>query len=201
LFKGVAYQCCASDSIIRDEEKRAQMTQWMANASTAKPPAKAADFCVYVNTVYNANIRSGLTLVVAQATQTHAVGSIIGVGSELLDVPKGIRQILSERRVQFDDGCLQERHVRTAAAYNKSVVTAYAADRGNVVLMQRLLTMRKSAQIAAEARDIACSRRILRGRSQGLRRSIWRTTVRVVPGLESSDWSALECLQFILLSF
>ncbi|KAJ1404705.1 hypothetical protein B484DRAFT_404672 [Ochromonadaceae sp. CCMP2298] len=46
LFKGVGYKCRPSSSIIHDNAARAQMTAWMVNASTAKPPAKAADFYI-----------------------------------------------------------------------------------------------------------------------------------------------------------
>jgi hypothetical protein len=56
-FVGVGYKCRPSNSIIHDNAARAQMTGWMVTASTARPPAKAADFCQYVNTTYNANIK------------------------------------------------------------------------------------------------------------------------------------------------
>jgi transposase len=56
-FAGVAYKCKPSHSIITDGPSRAQMTQWMVTASRAKPPAKAADFAMYVNTAFNTNIK------------------------------------------------------------------------------------------------------------------------------------------------
>jgi hypothetical protein len=63
MFRGVAYKCRASNSIINDEAARAQMIQWMVTASTAKPPAKAADFSVYVNTTFNTNIKQRTAMV------------------------------------------------------------------------------------------------------------------------------------------
>jgi hypothetical protein len=57
VFRGVGYKCRPSAGIINDNVARAQMTGWMVAASTARPPAKAADFCLYVNTTYNANIK------------------------------------------------------------------------------------------------------------------------------------------------
>jgi transposase len=104
------------------------------------------------------DIRPRTTLVVAKTTQYYPVGSVIDGESELLEVQKGMKQLLLERGVQFGAGaCLQERHVKQAAAHYKRVSAAWEIDRENVVLVQQLLTLRAAALVAVGARDIPCS--------------------------------------------
>jgi hypothetical protein len=103
------------------------------------------------------DIRPRTTLVAAKTTRDYPVGSIIDGGSELLEVPKGIKQVLLERGVQWAGTCLQERHIKQAAAHNKRVIVAWEIDRENPVLIQELLTLRPAAATAAQARDITCN--------------------------------------------
>jgi len=103
-------------------------------------------------------IRPRSTLEAGKTTRTYPVGHIIDGDSELLEVQKGIKQVLLERKVGFGGGgCLQEKHVKTAAAHNKGVIAAWEVDRENAGLIQQLLTLRPAAVVAVEARLLPCS--------------------------------------------
>jgi hypothetical protein len=87
-----------------------------------------------------------------------------------------IKQVLLERKVLFTEGaCLQKRHVRQAAAYNKGVIAAWEVDRENAQLIQQRLTLRQAAVIAAEARDLPCLATALAARCKGRRISQTRS--------------------------
>jgi hypothetical protein len=80
------------------------------------------------------------------------VGYVIDGESELLEVQKGVRQVLHERNVQYATGaCLQERYVRQAVAHNKRVIAAWEGDRENAQLGQQLLTLHPAQAVAAQS--------------------------------------------------